>query len=91
MNTKMKCDCGNPNCSEEGNGFMAVYREKNGEQVFTGIVRIDKTILNSFWNEPPYKYDFSYCMLKDKKADLVTGEKTIMCPNYFLKEMKKYD
>ena len=30
-------------------------------------------------------------MLKDKKADLVTGEKRIMCPDYFMKEMKKYD
>ena len=77
---KTKCDCGNPNCSEEGNGIMAVYREKNGKQVFTGIVRIDKTIVNSFWNEPPYNYDFSYTMLEDKKADLVTGKKVLCVP-----------
>ena len=90
---KTKCDCGNPNCRPRAGeeGIMAVYRDKNGKPVFTGIVRIDKTIVHSFWNEPPYNYDFSYTMLEDKKADLVTGKKSIMCPDSFMKEIKKYD
>ena len=85
------CDCGNPNCSAKYNGYMALYRKKNGVDVFTGIVQIDKKIINTFWNEWPFNYQYSYFMLEDKKADLVTGEKRIMCPDYFMKEMKKYD
>ena len=85
------CQCGNPNCSGEYNGFMALYRKKNGVDVFTGIVQIDKRIIRTFWNEPPFNYNHSFFMLKDKTSDLGTGEKSIMCPNYFMAEMQKYD
>ena len=91
MKCPYNCQCGNPNCSNEYNGYMALYRKKNGVDVFTGIVQIDKQIVKTFWNEWPFNFNHSFFMLKDKTSDPETGEKSVMCAKYFMAEMQKYD
>ena len=74
-----------------GGGYFAVYQPKDGVEVFTGIVAVSAAIMQTPWQQPPLNMPVSYFMLRDPNDDPMRGEKELMDPGWFMREMSQYD
>ena len=74
-----------------GGGYFAVYQPKDGVEVFTGIVAVSAAIMRTPWQQPPLNMPVSYFMLRDPTDDPIRGEKELMDPGWFMREMAQYD
>ena len=81
-------DCDDPSM---GGGYFAVYQPKDGVEVFTGIVAVSAAIMRTPWQQPPLNMPVSYFMLRDPLDDPIRGEKELMDPGWFMREMAQYD
>jgi hypothetical protein len=43
------------------------------------------------WQQPPLNMPVSYFMLRDPNDDPMRGEKELMDPGWFMREMSQYD
>ena len=68
-----------------------VYQPKDGVEVFTGIVAVSAAIMTTPWQQPPLNMPVSYFMLRDPTDDPMRGEKELMDPGWFMREMSQYD
>ena len=68
-----------------------VYQPKDGVEVFTGIVAVSAAIMQTPWQQPPLNMPVSYFMLRDPNDDPISGEKELMDPGWFMREMSQYD
>ena len=85
--------CDDPDCDDPsmGGGYFAVYQPKDGVEVFTGIVAVSAAIMRTPWQQPPLNMPVSYFMLRDPNDDPMRGEKELMDPGWFMREMSQYD
>ena len=88
----LRC-CDDPDCDDPsmGGGYFAVYQPKDGVEVFTGIVAVSAAIMQTPWQQPPLNMPVSYFMLRDPNDDPMRGEKELMDPGWFMREMSQYD
>jgi len=86
------CQCGDPTCEDtEGEGYYTVYRPKGGVETFTGIVAVAAAVIETPWQRPPLSLPVSYFMLRDRESDPMRGDKELMSPEWFMREMSQYD
>ena len=62
-------------------------KERRG---FTGIVAVSAAIMQTP-AQPPLNMPVSYFMLRDPNDDPMRGEKELMDPGWFMREMSQYD
>mmetsp|Transcript_34290 Transcript_34290/g.110106 ORF Transcript_34290/g.110106 Transcript_34290/m.110106 type:complete len:84 (-) Transcript_34290:1864-2115(-) len=83
----MRCGgCGSCGCSPKGGSQLMLWRTKNGEDVFTGIVAREEPNFRTEWADLGAP---NFYMLEDR--DDIDGPRILMNLDDFLREMKQYD